>query len=200
MPNSTSTTTSTENNGIIQRRPDRSFGETTIEERNRIVGRFQAGQSFNQIAKQTGVSCSSVSRLIARFQKTGSVENKPRKGRPPITGELERNALIEIGRSSNRQWNFEKVLKEYHDQGNVQISETNARRILRDAKIKLNRSRMGPEKGFKQKRLLTAQNQIDTIPSNLNDDQSTQPFQSNAVSQLLNPSVDSSSSSSYHQR
>lgn len=161
MPSTSSTSASNENHDTSQRRPDRSFGETTIEERNRIVGRFQAGQSFNQIAKQTGVSCSSVSRLIARFQKTGSVENRPRKGRPSVTGELEKNALIEIGRT-NRQWNLEKVLKQYHDQGNSQISQTNARRILKSAKIKLGRSRMGPEKGFKQKRLSAAQNAINS--------------------------------------
>ena len=170
MPKVHSTTSSTnESHDIIQRRPDRSFGETTIEERNRIVGRFQAGQALNQIAKQTGVSCSSVSRLIARFQKTGSVENKPRKGRPSITGEYERNSLIEIGRM-NRQWTLKEVLKAYHDQGNAQLSQTNARRILKDAKIKLNRSRMGPEKGSKQKILSSSKNVIisqlaSTIPS-----------------------------------
>lgn len=157
MPNISAIVPTPENSITVQRKPNRSFGETTIEERNRIVGRFLAGQSFHQIAQQTGVSCSSVSRLIAKFKKTGSVENKPRKGRPSIIGEPERNALIEIGRK-NRQWTFEKVLKAYHDQGNLPMNEANGRRILKYAKVKLIRSKMGPEKGFKQKRLLAAKN------------------------------------------
>eukprot|EP00745_Piridium_sociabile_P000654 TRINITY_DN103937_c0_g2_i2.p1 TRINITY_DN103937_c0_g2~~TRINITY_DN103937_c0_g2_i2.p1 ORF type:complete len:118 (-),score=12.94 TRINITY_DN103937_c0_g2_i2:259-612(-) len=55
------------------------------EDRQIALGRLQAGQSQSAIARHFHVSQSTISRLWARFQATGSVADLPRAGRPRAT-------------------------------------------------------------------------------------------------------------------
>ena len=53
--------------------------------RNVGIGRFQAGQSQNDVARTLNVNLSTISRLWNRLQQTGSSNDRPRSGRPCIT-------------------------------------------------------------------------------------------------------------------
>ena len=48
------------------------------------IGRLQAGQSKNEVARTMNVNQSTISRLWNRFQHTGSSNDPPRSGRPRI--------------------------------------------------------------------------------------------------------------------
>jgi transposase len=53
--------------------------------RNIVIGRLQAGQSQNEVARTLNVNQSTTSRQWNRFQQTGSSNDRPRSGRPRIT-------------------------------------------------------------------------------------------------------------------
>ena len=52
--------------------------------RNIAIGRLQAGESQNEVARTLNVNHSTISRLWSRFQQTGSTNNRQRSGRPRI--------------------------------------------------------------------------------------------------------------------
>jgi transposase-like protein len=52
--------------------------------RNIVIGRLQAGQSQNKVARTLNVNQSTISRLWNRFLQTGSSIDLPRSGRPRI--------------------------------------------------------------------------------------------------------------------
>jgi transposase len=53
--------------------------------RNIVIGRFQAGESKNAVARLYNVHRSTISRLLQRYQQSGSTANHQRSGRPRIT-------------------------------------------------------------------------------------------------------------------
>ena len=53
--------------------------------RNIAIGRFQAGESQNEVARTLNVNQSTISRLWNIFQQTGSTNDRHRSGRPRIT-------------------------------------------------------------------------------------------------------------------
>ena len=52
--------------------------------RNITIGRLQAGESQNEVARTLNVNQSTISRLWNRFQQTGSTNDSQRSGRPRI--------------------------------------------------------------------------------------------------------------------
>ena len=52
---------------------------------NFAIGRLQAGESQNEVARTLNVNQSTISRLWNRFQQTGSTNDRQRSGRPRIT-------------------------------------------------------------------------------------------------------------------
>ena len=52
--------------------------------RNIAIGRLQAGQSQNEVARTLNVNQSTISQLWSRFQQTGSSNDRPRCGIPRI--------------------------------------------------------------------------------------------------------------------
>ena len=52
--------------------------------RNIAIGRLQAGESQNEVARTLNVNQSTISRLWNRFQQTGSTNDSQRSGRPRI--------------------------------------------------------------------------------------------------------------------
>ena len=52
--------------------------------RNIVIGRLQARQSQNEVARNLNVNQSTISRLWNRFQQTGSSNDCPRSERPRI--------------------------------------------------------------------------------------------------------------------
>ena len=53
--------------------------------RNIAIGRFQAEESQNEVARTLNVNQSTISRLWNIFQQTGSTNKRQRSGRPRIT-------------------------------------------------------------------------------------------------------------------
>ena len=53
--------------------------------RNIAIGRLQAGESQNEVARTLNVNQSTISRLWNRFQQTASTNDRQRSGRPHIT-------------------------------------------------------------------------------------------------------------------
>ena len=53
--------------------------------RNIAIGRLQAGESQNEVARTLNVNQSTISKLWNRFQQTGSTNDRQRSGRPRIT-------------------------------------------------------------------------------------------------------------------
>ena len=50
--------------------------------RNIAIGRLQAGESQNEVARTLNVNQSTISKLWNRFQQTGSTNDRQRSGRP----------------------------------------------------------------------------------------------------------------------
>ena len=57
----------------------------TKDQRIIALGRLQAGQKHNEVARHLNVFRSTISRLWARFQATASVADRPRSERPRAT-------------------------------------------------------------------------------------------------------------------
>ncbi|CAH1987269.1 unnamed protein product [Acanthoscelides obtectus] len=67
-------------------------------DRTRVVALFRAGFSNHRIALDLGISRSSVIRTIQIFQEAGSVENRPRSGRPRVTDDRENRYIALFAR------------------------------------------------------------------------------------------------------
>ena len=53
--------------------------------RNLVIGRLQAGELQNAVARLYNVHWSTISRLFQRYHQSGSTDNRQRSGRPRIT-------------------------------------------------------------------------------------------------------------------
>jgi transposase len=54
-------------------------------DRNQAIGMFVAGSSKSAIARRFGCHHSTISRLVARYQQTGTVRDRVRPGRARVT-------------------------------------------------------------------------------------------------------------------
>ena len=50
--------------------------------KRRIVALHEDGQGYKKIANTLKLSCSTVAKIIQRFKRAGSTQNRPRVGRP----------------------------------------------------------------------------------------------------------------------
>ena len=53
-------------------------------QREQAIGMLRAGASQRQIARRFGVSQAAISQLLARYQETGSTNDRPRPGQPKL--------------------------------------------------------------------------------------------------------------------
>ncbi|KAG9297494.1 hypothetical protein G9A89_020896 [Geosiphon pyriformis] len=58
--------------------------ELTIDQRNTICLLQQHGKKYRDIANIVNCSLTTVSDTIKRFKETGSIDSRPRSGRPPL--------------------------------------------------------------------------------------------------------------------
>ena len=56
--------------------------ELSEDLKRRIVALHEDGQGFKKIANTLKLSCSTVAKIIQRFKRAGSTQNKPRVSRP----------------------------------------------------------------------------------------------------------------------
>jgi len=52
-----------------------------LEQRNRALGMHEAGMAVTHVARNIGVSHSTISRLRTKFNATGLLKDRPRTGR-----------------------------------------------------------------------------------------------------------------------
>ena len=73
----------------------------SIAERWQAVGMSQTGLSNRRVAQRVGVHHSVIDRLMDRFQATGTVEDRPRSGRPRKTTPREDRLIARRARRDN---------------------------------------------------------------------------------------------------
>ena len=56
--------------------------ELSEDLKRRIVALHEDGQGYKKIANILKLSCSTVAKIIMRFKRAGSTQNRPRVGRP----------------------------------------------------------------------------------------------------------------------
>ncbi len=56
--------------------------ELSEDLKKRIVALHKDGVGYKKIAKTLKLNCSTVAKIIQRFNRTGSTQNRPRHGRP----------------------------------------------------------------------------------------------------------------------
>jgi len=71
--------------------------------RNQAIGMLQAGQTQRNVAFQFGVSQSVISRVWTRFQGTGTVNERPRSGRPRATTQRQDRYIALLARRQRFQ-------------------------------------------------------------------------------------------------
>ncbi len=59
-----------------------SWQRTLLGSEKRIVALYKDGVGYKKITKTLKLSCSTVTKTIQRFNRTGSTQNRPRQGRP----------------------------------------------------------------------------------------------------------------------
>lgn len=72
------------------------------EKRQFIITLKNEGQSIRKISRTLKVSASAVAKTIKRYDETGSLEDRPRQGRPRVTSAAEDN-FIRVISLENRQ-------------------------------------------------------------------------------------------------
>ena len=72
----------------------------TLQARELVLRWSSEGKTQEQIASLVGCHQSAISRLIVKYQKTGSVKNIPRRGRPTL---LTKTALAKLKREFTKK-------------------------------------------------------------------------------------------------
>lgn len=78
------------------------FAFTSTEQRHRIIVLHEEGYSFTEIAKRVKCHRTTVSRVIEKYQKTGSVVDRQRPGRPRKSTVRQDRALLRISKADRR--------------------------------------------------------------------------------------------------
>ena len=99
------------------------------ETRNNIVNRLNSGQSAKKIAREIGVSITSVSRI--RNEHCNSVIIS-KGGRPPKLSVQDRSWIVRQVLSGKAK-NAPNVAKQLYEEGRASVSATTVRRTLKGA-------------------------------------------------------------------
>ena len=87
--------------GARRVRPPPPPGSAPAATRNIVIGRLHAGESQNTVARLYNVQRSTISRILQRYQKSGSTADRHRSGRPRITSAAQ-NRYIRVLHLRNR--------------------------------------------------------------------------------------------------
>lgn len=103
--------------------------ELSLDKKNAVVDMAKGGSSSYEIASILGVTSRTVRRVVARHQASGSVENKPRPGRPRKSDERYDRRLIILSKA-NRFKTARKLNNEMARKTDVRLSDRSVRRRL----------------------------------------------------------------------
>jgi len=91
-----------------------------------IIGFIQSGKSYREIHRLTGMSIGNISKLYKKFQKTGTVQNLKRSGRPAkVTTQIEKKVQQMI--SKKRDITSKEIQSKL--QKDISLSDSTIRRI-----------------------------------------------------------------------
>lgn len=139
--------------------------ETTIEKRSAIITLLKEGKSQREVASQLKVSRCCVRRTIERHAQTGSLEDKPRSGRPRATTKHEDRLIVTTSKRSRR-----KTAPEINETRKKPLSLTTVKRRLRHAglfgRVAVRKPLLRPQN--KQKRLEWAKKHKDWTEEDFN--------------------------------
>jgi transposase len=123
--------------------PQRSFGteisgnrlsnrELSIDARNSIISKCEAGASTRELAAEFGVTSQTIRNTLRRYSKTGSNASRPRSGRPPILSTRESRTLYRHARKAPKI-TYNSLIKKAHLQKDY--SHSTAYRALRNQSL-----------------------------------------------------------------
>ena len=94
------------------------------------VDLLKNGEKISEIARVLQQPKSTISDIIRRFREAGTVENRPRSGRPPTMDDRDYRLLEKIVKTERRAPLVEITAK-FNDERNVSVSKQTIRRRLR---------------------------------------------------------------------
>lgn len=97
--------------------------------KNMIVGMFRSGYSRRKIGMMLKIPKSTVIDIVNKFCTCGSVENRPRSGRPKLVNLRDYRSLERIVKN-NRRDSLTDVTIKYNEQSNVSTSKRTLQRHL----------------------------------------------------------------------
>ena len=103
----------------------RANSTAVITDRARIIALWECNLPVNVIAHRTGLHRSTVHKWIKRWQEEGSVQTRPRSGRPKVTTPQQDQAIVEASQRSP----FISALKITRDLGLICSPLTTRRRL-----------------------------------------------------------------------
>ena len=89
------------------------------------------GYSCRQIAEKLNRHHSTISNILKRYNETGSVKERHRSGRPPISNARDQRHLIKIMKENRRQSSTE-LAKQWELSNGKQASARTVRRVLQN--------------------------------------------------------------------
>ncbi|KAI1712059.1 helix-turn-helix domain-containing protein [Ditylenchus destructor] len=82
-------------------------------QRAAIIELYQNGSRVNEIARLLNIHHQSVTKTISRYNELGSLEDRPRTGRPPVQRVQKAKVLIKAKISRNPKQSQRKLAKQY---------------------------------------------------------------------------------------
>ena len=104
-------------------------------DRSRAIGMLEAGQSSRSVARQFGVHHSTIIRLKDRFLTTGSVQDRPRCGRPRKTTSGQ-DRLLKNLTLRNRTITARALQTDLHRAAGIRVSDQTIRNRLRAVNLR----------------------------------------------------------------
>jgi len=85
----------------------------TLEQHIRALGMLEAGMAMTHVARNIGVSHSTISRLRTKFNATGSLKDRPCTGRPRKTTAYE-DRFITLTSRRNRFGSSQRITDQFY--------------------------------------------------------------------------------------
>lgn len=121
----------------------KSFAFTSTEQRHRIIVLNEEGYSCTEIAQRVKCHRTTVSRVVNKYKKTGSVHDRQRSGRPRKSTKRQDRTLRRIS-LGNRKLTSPQINRIWSETCNVEVCTSTVRRRLLAKGLKGCRARSKP--------------------------------------------------------
>lgn len=99
--------------------------ELDTAQRNQLIGAIKSHGNVSRAARQLGISQGTAKHIWKRYQDTGTTDNRPRTGRPPLYTPPEKELIVGYAVAERR-----KPFRDIGNKINPRASESTVRRIL----------------------------------------------------------------------